>query len=139
MASNPDKRSKAALGSARNVVVIPIQVVDHATEVSRGSHVVVKIVEPSVKGRGGQTGARSLILTKENLRIRRHGELRASFSQVLAELGQNSSGDLSKGVLLEDTSFPGSVLHSSDGETMYEFSDEDERMDVEEVQRPLAQ
>ncbi|KAK8656098.1 hypothetical protein V6N13_108657 [Hibiscus sabdariffa] len=124
-ASNPERRSKAALGSVRSAVVIPmvagkgVQVVDHATEVSKGR------------------------ATKENLnrglRFRRPGEMRTSLRPVLAELGQNSTGVISKGTLLEDTSFLDSVLHSSDAETMYELSDEDGRMDAEGVERPLVQ
>ncbi|KAK8601371.1 hypothetical protein V6N13_058915 [Hibiscus sabdariffa] len=140
-------------GSIRPAVVIPtvagkgVQVVDHATEVSKGSHAAVKFLEPSIKGQGGQNGARSLVLkgraTKENLnrglRVRRPGEMLTSLRPVLAELGQNLTGVISKGTLLEDTSFLDSVLHSSDAETMYELSDEDGRIDAEGVERPLVQ
>ncbi|KAK8574042.1 hypothetical protein V6N13_097037 [Hibiscus sabdariffa] len=152
-ASNPEKRSKAAMASTRDAVVIPtvagtdVQVVDHVSEVSRDFHVAVKILEPSVKGRGGQSQTRSVALkgrsTKENvsrgLRVRRPGELCTPFRPTLAELGQNSSGRISQGALLEDTSRPGSVLHSSDGESMYDLSYEDGTMVAEEVERPLVQ
>ncbi|KAK8479709.1 hypothetical protein V6N11_070888 [Hibiscus sabdariffa] len=67
MAFNPDKRFKGVSSSIRVAVVVPTvvsldaRVVDHVTGVKICSHLVVKIVEPAVKGRDQNSDGQQIV------------------------------------------------------------------------------
>ncbi|KAK9007211.1 hypothetical protein V6N11_051041 [Hibiscus sabdariffa] len=114
MASNPDKRSKAAAGQTRTVMVIPTVAGQSAKAVE---HVTCASVYRGVRGR-------------------RSGEPHVSARPILLEVGQNSA-DL-KGNTLEGFHPPVLVPYSSDEETMYDMSDEEAMTEAEEVECLLA-